>query len=73
MAATKYFDTRKAVQDYMTHEAAKRGIPLASGVGNDMSGPFYVADSRFVERFHPDGIGGPIEYLDYSQAVSGTV
>ena len=31
---------------------------LASGVGNDMSGPFYVRQSFDRIRFYPDGIRG---------------
>jgi len=31
---------------------------LASGVGNDMSGPYYVRQSFDRIQFHPDGIRG---------------
>jgi hypothetical protein len=62
----KYFPNQMAAYDYMKREAAKRDGRLAENVGNDMSYTFYVAAGRWVERFYPDGIGGRMEYLDYT-------
>ena len=59
------FESQREAHDYMEADVAKRGLRLASGVGNDMSGPFYRDKNAFLITYHPDGIGGDIKYLNF--------
>jgi len=65
MIETRMFETQKLAVQYMENSVTQRGLKLAYGVGNDMSGPFYTYQSRNVYSFKPNGIGNGIEYLGW--------
>jgi len=63
MVATKEFKNYGLLLDYMRKDAESKGHKLCSGVGNDMSTPFYTVKSIDTVNYHPDGIGNGLEIL----------
>ena len=63
MVRRRKFTSQTKAFEYMRARAAKQGERLHSGVGNDMSAPFYVWSNRTELRFYPKGINGDIVHI----------
>lgn len=63
MVVTKEFKNYGLLLDYMRKDAESKGHKLCSGVGNDMSTPYYTVQSIELVNYWPDGIGNGLEIL----------
>ena len=64
------FNTEAGAHDYMSEHAARKGHRLASGVGNDMSRPFYLRQNSWSYIWYPDGISGAVLRVGFSVRLS---
>ena len=67
---TVNFETEAAAHDHMTERATAKGKRLAYGVGNDMSGPFYLRQNSWSYIWYPDGISGAVLRVGFSVRLS---
>ena len=63
MIHTKEFKSYADMMEYMRLDAESKGHKLMSGVGNDMSTPYYTFKSVNAVNYWPNGIGKGLEIL----------
>lgn len=61
----RHYPTRSMALEFMQQDALGRGHALKSGVGNNMSTPFYVARGCHAESYYPTGISGRLVTVTY--------